>query len=500
MKHQLKLFPLIAIAFACGCTAQSQPQVSLQTQNVAQTQTGAILSETPIVFEAKSGQTAPAFEGTFNVPENRADPNSRTLTLHYVRFPAIGDKKGAPIIYLAGGPGGSGIQTAKYRRLPLFLAMREFGDVIALDQRGTGASNDTPGCTSSQIIDASRDVSDAEFLKMYQTGLKECLDFWAQENIDVRGYTTPENVADLEALRIHLGADKLSLWGISYGSHMALAAIKQMGDHIDRVVIASAEGLAQTIKQPARTDAYFARLQTAINTQPSAKAQFADINAMMRRVHARLEAAPLLIQIPQKDGEAVGYVLHSRDMQLIASAMISDPKRAGQLLQIYDQFDKGNSNPLVGVLQSWYQPGKGISYRAMPIMMDIASGIGVDTRKIIEKQAETSLLGGYLNSTLGLVDVDPSFDLGDQFREKPVSDVPLLLLTGTLDGRTYIKSQYEAVSGLSHAQKVRVTNAGHNLFMLSSTEVRPGVLAAIQEFMRGGSVDGREVIAELPEF
>ena len=87
-----------------------------------------------------------------------------------------------------------------------------------------------------------------------------------------------------------------------------------------------------------------------------------------------------------------------------------------------------------------------------------------------------------------------------EFRQKPVSDVPLLLLTGTLDGRTYIESQLEAVSGMSNAQKVRVTNAGHNLFMLSATEVRTDVLAAMQGFMRGKNVDGLEIIVDLPEF
>lgn len=495
----LSLLPVLALAFTPilfgGCV--SETQTSLQTSHMQMIEKP---TETPIIFEAASGQSAEAFKGTFMVPENRSDPESRMLTLHYVRFPATGIKKGSPIIYLAGGPGGSGIQTAKYRRLPLFLAMREFGDVIALDQRGTGASDDMPKCVSSEIIDATQRISDEGVVQIYQNAWKECLGFWKDNNIDTHGYTTLENASDLDALRIYLGADKISLWGISYGSHLAFAALKQMEDRLDKVVIASAEGLAQTIKQPARTDAYFARLQDAINSQPKAKSQYPDVNAMMRRVHARLDATPLMIELPQKEGDPIQYLLQRRDMQQIASALISDPSRAKRLLQIYSQLDQGNTAPIAGVLARFYIPNEGISFRPMSTLTDIASGIGVQHRKIIETQAKTSLLGGYLNDTLALVDVDTSFDLGDEFREKPVSDVPLLLLTGTLDGRTYIKSQYEAVSGMPNAQKVRVTNAGHNLFMLSATEVRPGVLSAIQEFMRGETVNGREVIADLPEF
>ncbi len=37
----------------------------------------------------------------------------------------------------AGGPGGSGIEAINYR-YRMFMEMRKHGDVIALDQRGTG--------------------------------------------------------------------------------------------------------------------------------------------------------------------------------------------------------------------------------------------------------------------------------------------------------------------------------------------------------------------------
>jgi pimeloyl-ACP methyl ester carboxylesterase len=479
---------LLALILVTACISQT-PQPDKAFSN-----------EKPIVFRANSGQEADAFEGWFTVPENRANPDSRTLTLRYVRFAATSKKPGNPIVYLAGGPGGSGILTAKYRRLPLFLELREFGDVIALDQRGTGASNDMPMCTSSVVPDPIADLSDAQNKKNNQTALLECLSFWKDENIDLHGYTTVENVADLEDLRIHLHAKKLTLLGISYGSHLALAAIKQMGDRLDRVMIASAEGLDQTIKQPARTDAYFKRLQAAINAGQTAETEPLDIISLIKRVHQRLDENPLLISIPQKNGKPVSYLLHRRDMQQIASAMISDPWKAFSLVQIYEQLDQGNSEPAAQLLQRWYVPDQGISFRPMSVMMDIASGIGSERRKMIERQAKTSILGEHLNTTLDFVDVASAYDLGDPFRAKPVSDLPLLLLSGNLDGRTYLRSQQEAVSGLSNAQKVTVTNAGHNLFMVTDKEVRPGILSVMQDFMRSENVDGREIIVELPPF
>ncbi len=450
--------------------------------------------ERPITFTARGGET-PAFEGTLQVPENRRDPRSRMLTLHYVRFPATGPKPGSPIVYLAGGPGGSGIGTARERRFGLFQQMREFGDVIAFDQRGTGASNDAPECVSSRTISADATISDAEDFAVRKAALIECLEFWRGKKIDVHGYTTPESVADLDALRAHLGARKISLWGISYGTHLALAAMKQMEARIDRVVLASVEGLDQTVKLPAETDAYFSRLQAAIGSQPKAREALPDIAAMIRRVHARVDQAPLRITLQSAEGKSRVVVVQRRDLQQLAAGMISDPQVAVNLLGIYAALDAGINAPLEDMLKRHFDPDKPVSYEMMPWMMDLASATGAAQRKLILEQAQTALLGSRLNDTFHYEGIVPRLDLGDEFRKNPAAKVPVLVLSGTLDGRTYLDSQLEAVSGLANRQLVTVRNGGHNVF-----ESAPEVMIAVGEFMRGKNVDSREIQAPLPDF
>ncbi|MEE9434606.1 MAG: alpha/beta hydrolase [Sphingorhabdus sp.] len=477
----------IAILLGLLLAGCSHPETAMST-SIAKPSTDKSSPETPITFKSNKGETVEAFEGSFTVPENRADAQSRTLTLRYVRFPSTGSKPGSPIVYLAGGPGGSGISTAKGRRFPLFMAMREFGDVIAFDQRGTGTSNDAPECVSSQKMGSTEIISDALYAKKHQDALRECLSFWKENGIDARGYNTPESVSDLDTLREHLGSKKLTLWGISYGSHLALAAVKQIEDRIEKIVIASAEGLDQTIKLPARTDEYFTRVQEAIDTQPKTKAAWPDVKSTMRRVHAKLEKNPILIKVPQEDGTVSDYLWQRRDMQQTASSTISDPVPLSLLLQLYDTLDKGDTQLLEGVAPFVIGSSEEISYRPMSVLMDIASGTSADRRSMITKQAETSLLATYLNQPIELEDVDPSLVLRESFRQAPVSDVPVLLLSGTLDGRTYIESQREAVAGFSNLQSVTIRNVGHNLFMASSD-----VTATIQDFMRGQSVDGRVI-------
>ncbi len=454
--------------------------------------------EKAIIFTAQSGETVNAFEGIINVPENRENEDSRIIALHYIRFPSTSKTaaKQSPIIYLAGGPGGSGINTAKFNRFPLFMAMREFGDVIAFDQRGTGKSNDLANCKSSQKLSIIQPTSNAEYFQKSRLGFKECLAFWKDQNIDVYGYNSRQSVADLNDLRQSLGADKISLWGISYGSHLSLAALKDMDQYLDKVVMTATEGLDQTIKQPKRADLYFDRLQQAINTQAEAKAKYPDIKSLITRVLQRLEKEPLELMIPVPDGKPIEFLLQKRDMQQYTSALVADPNRAALILSMYKSIDEGNNQPIVQLLSSVVSSGDdNINFRTMSMLMDVASGSGDSRRKMINEQAKSSILGLHMNATMHLETVDPSLDLGNQFRIAPASNVPTLVLSGTLDGRTYPQSHREATAGLTQRQFVNVKYGGHNLFMSS-----PKVTETIQNFMRGNNVDGEEIIIDLPKF
>lgn len=462
-------------------------------------QTVAAADEEKFVFETWSKQTVEAFRGSLNVPENRRAAGSRMIPIKYVRLAATGGKLGPPIVYLSGGPGGSGIAAINYR-YRMFMAMRKHGDVIALDQRGTGASNVVPRCQSGQVVPITTEVSDREFVEYHREALKECLVFWRQSGVDLAGYNTVENAQDLDALRRHLGVEKIVLWGVSYGSHLALAALKEMEEGVARVVLSSVEGLDQTIKLPARTDAYLDRLQAAIDSQPGARAAYPDIKALMHRVHAKLERKPMLVQMKSRDGAQVDYLLQRRDMQLLAAALIADPKSAALLLDVYLALDRGVEPPFERIParlrpDSFVDPGKPIFLEGMPVAMDIASGMTAERRLKVSEQAKTAILGGHLNFTLHFDGMAPELDLGDAFRASPTSDVPVLVLSGALDGRTYAEGQREAVSELKNVTVITVRNAGHNLFDEASSEMQE----AIDRFMEGKPVHDARIMIDLPD-
>ncbi|MGJ3231505.1 MAG: alpha/beta fold hydrolase [Oceanicaulis sp.] len=450
--------------------------------------------ETPIVFTAQSGQTVEAWRGVLDVPEHRANPQSRMITLSYVRFPATGGVEGDPIVYLAGGPGGSGSRTAAGRRFELFMAMREHGDVIAFDQRGTGESTALPDCRTDIRVAEDRRLESGELAAAYRAAALQCRSFWAGEGIAIEGYTTLESVADLSDLRAHLGAQRLDLWGISYGTHLALAAMKTIPGELDQIILASAEGLDQTVKHPARADAFFQRLDAAVQTQPDAAALYGDVPALMRRVQARLATDPITLTLEGAEGEPVAFVFTRDHMQML-SGYASDPENAVWLLQLYKSLDDGETGLAQALAQQVFNPGEPITLRAMSTAMDVASGISAERRAQVDAEARESLVGAYLNFPMPqLAGVWPDMDLGGAFRGPVTYDRPVLLLTGTLDGRTFPEGQREAVRGVRDLTAVTVVNAGHNLFMTS-----PEVGAAMNAFMTGDPVPAA-ITVSLPDF
>ena len=196
---------LLTVLTACAPGPPSDPTVS------------AGLELEPFVFRADDGSEVSAERGRLRVPEHhrRSDPGG-TITLGFVRFRSTASDPGPPIVYLAGGPGSSGIAAARGRRFEVFMALRAAADVIALDQRGVGAS--VPRLQSSMTWDLPLDQPlTAETLAQALAHMHDRARAAAAgvegQGIDLSAYNTLASADDIDALRralTRMGAHVLS--------------------------------------------------------------------------------------------------------------------------------------------------------------------------------------------------------------------------------------------------------------------------------------------------
>ncbi len=447
----------------------------------------------PYTFKVEVTQSIEAERGEIMVPENRSDPDSRMIPIRFVRLESRAENPDAPIVYLAGGPGVAGTQAMRGQRWLLFDRLRDVADVIILDQRGTGLSNVLPPCTSSVLIPPDSATTRELYVRLHRATLEECLGFWEREGVDIRGYTTWESAADIDAVRQALGAARVNLLGISYGTHLALATLKRYPDRIDRLVLASAEGLDQTVKLPARTDAYFERLQAVIDADSASRAFYPDARGLIEGVLDHVEANPSMLLVD--DTPEFYHTLGRFEMQLITGYMFSDPSRVASILEGYADAADGDYTWFKRYLD-WNVGDNIISLDGMPGAMDIASGISPERLARVETEAEIALLGDALNFPMPhLRNAIPGIDLGEDFREPVASDRPALFLSGTLDGRTYPEAHAEIAEGFSNGAIVTIENAGHNLFFS-----HPDIVGIIADFFDGVAAENRTLTAPAPSF
>ncbi|MEL6212143.1 MAG: alpha/beta fold hydrolase [Pseudomonadota bacterium] len=184
--------------------------------------------------------------GLLEVPENREKSRGRTLQLHYVKLHARepddwdAEEKGAwekrddAVIYLTGGPGA---RVTGY--VPRFVkhGLRDVRDMYILEQRGIGTSQDF--CPIYGLVDPAA-ANKPSFLEAQRAGLaamETCFKNAKAARVDLSAYNTIENARDVEALRRALGFEQWNVWGISYGSILGQAYLKQDPDGIRSAVL-----------------------------------------------------------------------------------------------------------------------------------------------------------------------------------------------------------------------------------------------------------------------
>lgn len=444
----------------------------------------------PHRFEPGDGSPVDAELGELKVPENRANPQSATVTLRFVRFRSTSAKPGSPIVYLAGGPGGSGIDAASGTRFPLFMALREHGDVIALDQRGTGRSEPDLDCDERYVIDPAAPL-DRTAGSAVAEAVARCAARLRGKGIDPAAYTTRESAADLEDLRRALGVPKITLWGISYGTHLALAMLKDHGAGVDRVILAGVEGLDGTYKLPSDQQALLEEIARRTAADPATRQAVPDLLGSVRRLLADLEKQPRKAALVHPLlGQKVDLTLGKVNLQLVLAQMLTGPETFAAMPDLVARLERGDWTALaLAVGRFLFDEAP----RAMAVAMDCASGAGAARTRTIAEEAGRTLLGDTINIPFPEICAGlPVADLGDGFREPVRSDVPALLISGTLDGRTPPRNAEAVMPGLPNAVHLVIDGAGHSdpLFLSS-----PKILEAMQRFLRGEGIGEKRVAA-----
>lgn len=434
----------------------------------------------PYTFETNKGQKIEAERGRIYVPEKHSKQGGKVIELAFVRFRSTAKTSLIPIIYLAGGPGGSGISLAKGARFPLFMGMREFGDVIALDQRGAGLSEPNLACPEKLAYPLDKPAEREAALRLYREKSKSCAEVWGRRAVDLTAYNTNENADDLEVLRRALGARKITLWGSSYGTHLGLAFIRRHEKSVDRAVFSGVEGLDDSFKLPGAIDAQLSLVSDLVRQDEQLNEKIPDFIELVSRVFAKLDKEP--VEIETKGGK---IKLGKFDLQQLTVALLGDRSGKEVLPALFYDLDNGKyDSPLLkyfaGLIAQQRLDSIG---SAMAFAMDCASFASPARLARIRREGRNSLLGDAPDFPFpGVCTAWGDLKLNENFRRPVRSKVKVLFMSGTLDGRTPPGNAEEILKDFPNASHVLIEGAGHGDELFVSS---PKIKDVMLEFMRG---------------
>lgn len=236
--------------------------------------------------------------GRVDMPEVHGNDQSRRIGLAFAVLKARTQSPAPdPVVYLHGGPGGGAVKDLWSIVVPIFDQFRSRRDVVTFDQRAAGISSDMVTCF---------DTLDANIVSLMAPGavpetapeaelFARCLDEIKSKGGDITAYNTTQNAYDTQAIMRALGYGEWNLYGISYGTQLALEVMRSAPEGTRSVVIDSVfppdvRGYDENIK-PLQESIQATLDQCAAD--PACAAAYPDLEGTLVRVAEKLQANPI---------------------------------------------------------------------------------------------------------------------------------------------------------------------------------------------------------------
>ena len=426
--------------------------------------------------------------GTHAVFEDRAAGAGRRLDLKIVRFPARnGSPAPDPLFLIAGGPGAATTGMAP-QVATAFSRVWQARDIVLVDLRGTGGSNPLD-CTLFPTLESY-------FADLFPTEtITACRDQLASR-ADLRLYTNPNAVEDLNEVRAALGYGPINLYGASAGTTTAMVYLRSHPESVRTVTLEGVSplddnGVISFAHDGQRAlDMLFA--QCAKN--PECRAAHPDLPRQFRTVLARLDREPGQGTIlDPRSGKAIALPV-SRDAFITGLQFVMfDPESLAHVPALIAEAARGEYNKAAAAVVN----GR-VMYNLVSIGMHLSvrcaeDGPGLDGAAVASSMG-TYAGDAWIRAYRRACTVWPRAQLPAGYHAPVVSDTPALLISGEFDPATPPTLGDKVAQHLSRALHVTVTGASH-----WSGSAEACVSEMIARFISAGTVAGLDTSCAHPK-
>lgn len=479
---------MLLVLTACSKTEQAQvpgPHPAKTTPastpaGIPERRLGKLLF-TPCSLAAEdSGTTIEAMCTRFDVAENPQQPNGRKIALNIAWLPATDDNRSEPdpVFFLAGGPGQAAVET--YPSLdPAFRLLREHRDVILVDQRGTGKSN-ALHCERSDAAD----VNQASIL----ASTKACRDRLST-HADLRFYTTTDAMRDLDAVRAAIGANKINLIGVSYGTRAAQQYALRYPQHTRSLVLDSVVPNALVLGNiwARNLDEALALQFGRCSADPNCRRKVGDPRKELDTLLATLRANPPKVQYRDAtSGELKTETMTPEWVAGLVRMFAYMPAAASVLPVLIHDANQGRYDGMMALARMLYDT-MGDSM-AMGMQYSVICSEDGDQVKADASDHGTVLGSVITDGMAAACEVWPKGQVPADFNQPLRGAIPTLVLEGEFDPVTPPRYGEEVVKTLDNARLLVLRGQGHNVI---GAGCMPKVLDQFVDNLQPKSLDSK---------
>jgi pimeloyl-ACP methyl ester carboxylesterase len=230
--------------------------------------------------------------GALSVFEDRAAGRGRKIDIHFVVARANASPARQAVFLFAGGPGEGSADMAG-GAAGWLSSLRATLDLVFVDQRGTGQSHPL-SCPSLAETDPA-----AIFGHVFNPAVVARCRETLGRDADLTKYTTDLAVADVDDVRTALGYERISLYGVSYGTRMAQEYLKRFPSRVRSVVLDGVVpfDVAIPVTYAASAQQSLERVFAACAATPSCRSAYPHPAADFERVLHRFDRGSVQVRV-----------------------------------------------------------------------------------------------------------------------------------------------------------------------------------------------------------
>lgn len=459
-------------------------------------------------FEREDGSLGDVERGVLYVPQDRSRPEAGVLAVVFHRFPAedAGSGRGGaapPIFRLHGGPGFGGLELDDpgyyEENVEPYTA---FADVVVVGQRGFGPSRPSTDCEGVEAPLFDPTVPEARRAEALREASRKCRAYWEGRGLALEGLNAREAAADVADVAGALGYDRIALWGVSFGSHWAMAVLRYHPGLVARALLGGMEGPDHTYDMPTGVLNALRRVAEDAEDAPELRPWIPEgglIRALRETIRRAERDSPVVTVEDSATGKSREATITAEVLRSVADGYSSVPDSLHDMAAWPADVIRLHAGRFDGIARRALpddDPGWNRIPDAAFWLLDCASGITSARRQELLADPAMEIVG---NPAWFYETGCPEWggDLGDDFRTGFETDVPVLVVHGDWDLSTPYENALELMPAFRNGKLVTVERGTHGA-LEEAMEASEGLREQVVEFLRTGSVEGVPERVRLP--